>query len=352
MAAGCHGDPEGRSGASCLRAPTNRGRCCASRSRRLVGAHVLSASPRYSTAGVPAKPASRGGCSIQQAVLQVLQAVWDPTFSEASYGFRPRRSAHQAVARAQEHIADGHGWVVDLDLEKFFDRMNHDILMGLPPGPAGPVPFRGRIEGLLAFDGQAGCRPAHPKAHPRVSCRRCDGGWVGRADGRGDPARRPTFALAVEPDAGCAGQGADPTWSLLRSLCRRLQHLRAQPPGGRAGHDERHQLRHQAPPASGEHSQERSHPMAACCHGDPGVLRELHQWLRRRLRAFAWKQWRNGWNRFRQMARRGVPRRLAAQTAGSVHGPWRIAASPALNIALSNADLAALGLPVMTPRAA
>ena len=94
------------------------------------------------------------------------------------------------------------------------------------------------------------------------------------------------------------------------------------------------------------------HPMAACCHGDPGVLRELHQWLRRRLRAFAWKQWRNGWNRFRQMARRGVPRRLAAQTAGSVHGPWRIAASPALNIALSNADLAALGLPVMTPRAA
>lgn len=124
---------------------------------------------------------------IQQAVLQVLQAVWDPTFSEASYGFRPRRSAHQAVARAQEHIADGHGWVVDLDLEKFFDRMNHDILMGLPPGPAGPVPFRGRIEGLLAFDGQAGCRPAHPKAHPRVSCRRCDGGWVGRADGRGDP---------------------------------------------------------------------------------------------------------------------------------------------------------------------
>ncbi len=61
----------------------------------------------------------------------MLQAVWDPTFSDASYGFRPGRSAHQAVARAQEHIADGYGWVVDLDLEKFFDRMNHDILMGL-----------------------------------------------------------------------------------------------------------------------------------------------------------------------------------------------------------------------------
>jgi len=58
---------------------------------------------------------------IQQAVLQVLQAEWDPTFSEHSFGFRPKRSAHQAVARAQELIASGHGIVVDIDLEKFLD---------------------------------------------------------------------------------------------------------------------------------------------------------------------------------------------------------------------------------------
>src|ERR1700704_4597723 len=68
---------------------------------------------------------------IQQAAMQGLQAAWDPTFSEASFGFRPQRSAHQAVARAQEFIASGHGVVVDIDLEKFFDRVNHDILMGL-----------------------------------------------------------------------------------------------------------------------------------------------------------------------------------------------------------------------------
>jgi RNA-directed DNA polymerase len=68
---------------------------------------------------------------IQQAVLQVLQEDWDPTFSERSYGFRPGRSAHQAVKQAQEEIASGYGIVVDLDLEKFFDRVNHDILMGL-----------------------------------------------------------------------------------------------------------------------------------------------------------------------------------------------------------------------------
>src|ERR1700681_949737 len=68
---------------------------------------------------------------IQQAALQVLQAEWDRTFSEHSYGFRPKRSAHQAVKRAQELIASGHDIVVDIDLEKFFDRVNHDILMGL-----------------------------------------------------------------------------------------------------------------------------------------------------------------------------------------------------------------------------
>src|SRR5450755_4551603 len=66
---------------------------------------------------------------IQQAVMQVLQRRWDPTFSDHSYEFRPGRSAHQAVAQAQQYIVDGYGWCVDLDLEKFFDRVNHDKLM-------------------------------------------------------------------------------------------------------------------------------------------------------------------------------------------------------------------------------
>ena len=76
--------------------------------------------------GIP----TRAGPLIQQAVLQVLQGRWDPTFSEHSYGFRPGRSAHQAVAQAQGYVAEGYDWVVDIDLEKFFDRVNHDILMG------------------------------------------------------------------------------------------------------------------------------------------------------------------------------------------------------------------------------
>ena len=72
---------------------------------------------------------------IQQAVMQVLQRRWDGTFSDHSYGFRPGRSAHQAVAEAQRYIAVGYSWVVDLDLEKFFDRVNHDRSNKAPESP-------------------------------------------------------------------------------------------------------------------------------------------------------------------------------------------------------------------------
>src|ERR1700694_1320884 len=86
---------------------------------------------------------------IQQAVMQVLQADWDGTFSEASFGFRPGRSAHQAVERAQGYIASGHGIVVDIDLEKFFDRVNHDILMGLVAKRVADKRLRKLIRGFL-----------------------------------------------------------------------------------------------------------------------------------------------------------------------------------------------------------
>lgn len=66
---------------------------------------------------------------IQQAMLQVLSPIYDPTFSDGSYGFRPGRSTHQAIRAARQHMAAGHRWVMDMDLEKFFDRVNHDVLM-------------------------------------------------------------------------------------------------------------------------------------------------------------------------------------------------------------------------------
>lgn len=118
---------------------------------------------------------------IQQAVMQVLQKQWDSKFSEHSYGFRPGRSAHQAVAQAQQYIVAGYSWVVDLDLEKFFDRVNHDKLMG-----AGRQTSRGQ---------------AAVEAHPVVLERRGDGEWTGQPKCGRNSARRSAFATVVQPRA-------------------------------------------------------------------------------------------------------------------------------------------------------
>jgi RNA-directed DNA polymerase len=82
----------------------------------------------------------------------------------------------------------------------------------------------------------------------------------------------------------------------------------------------------------------------------PSVLKGLESWLRRRVRSVVWKQWKRGRTRFKELRKRGVSKDLAAQTAGSAHGPWRIANSPALSIALPNAYFDSLGLPAMIVR--
>src|SRR5437867_11461554 len=85
----------------------------------------------------------------RQAILQVLQPRFDPTFSQHSYGFRPGRRAHDAVRAAQRYIQEGRRWVVDVDLEKFFDRVNHDVLMGRLAKRVGDVRLLGLIRRYL-----------------------------------------------------------------------------------------------------------------------------------------------------------------------------------------------------------
>ena len=82
----------------------------------------------------------------------------------------------------------------------------------------------------------------------------------------------------------------------------------------------------------------------------PSVLRSLEEWTRRRLRSAIWKQWKRGAKRFAELQKRGVGKQLAAKTAGSAHGPWQLANSPALAIALSNAYFGSLGIPSLTGR--
>ena len=137
---------------------------------------------------------------IQQAVLQVLQPAIDPTFSESSYGFRPGRRAHDAVCQAQRYVQSGRRWVVDVDLEQFFDRVNHDILMGLVAKRIADPRLRTLIRRYL----EAG-----------MMVDRRGGGTA-----RGDAARRSAVAALGERAARRGGQGVRATRTPLRALRR------------------------------------------------------------------------------------------------------------------------------------
>ena len=150
---------------------------------------------------------------IQQALLQVLQGRWDPTFSEHSYGFRPGRSAHQAVAQAQAYVADGYDVVVDIDLEKFFDRVNQDRLMAR-------VAERVSDKRVLRLI--------------RACLRRGDRRRVGPSDRGGYGARRPALSVAEQSGARRIGQRIGTARPSILSLCRRLCATKAQK-GGRDG---------------------------------------------------------------------------------------------------------------------
>jgi RNA-directed DNA polymerase len=321
---------------------------------------------------------------IQQAVMQVLQRSWDRIFSAHSYGFRPGRSAHQAVAKAQQFIAEGFGWVVDLDLEKFFDRVNHDKLMARL---ARRISDKRMLKLIRAFL-RAGV---------------LEGGLVSPID-EGTPQGGPLSPLLSnivldELDRELEQRGhrfvryADDCNIYVRSqragervmksvsqfITSKLKLKVNEEKSAVARPDKRKFLsfsflgsetvkRHIAAKAIARFKQ-RVRKLTRRTRGvkmetmvaqlsrylrgwrgyfgfcqTPWVLRHLESWLRRRLRAVVWKQWKRGKVRFAELYKRGVRKDLAAQTAGSAHGPWRLSNSPALNIALPNAYFASLGL--------
>jgi RNA-directed DNA polymerase len=321
---------------------------------------------------------------IQQAVMQVLQVDWDGTFSETSFGFRPGRSAHQAVERAQAYIASGHAVVVDIDLEKFFDRVNHDILMGLVAKRVADKRILKLIRGFLT----AGVM---------------EGGLVGPTE-EGTPQGGPLSPLlsnlmldVLDKELEKRGHRfvryADDCNIYVRSqragervmagiekfLAKRLKlkvnkakSAVAKPRVRKflgfsftGGKEPRRRIAPQALArfkakvreltrrTRGQSLAQTIKELSTYLIGwrgyfgycqTPSVLRALDEWARRRLRAIAWKQWKHGRARFAELRRRGVGRNLAAQTAGSPRGPWRLANSPALTIALPNDFFGSLGL--------
>jgi len=133
---------------------------------------------------------------IQQAIAQLLTPMFEEVFSSHSYGFRPGRSAQQAVQQSQEYIREGYDWVVDIDLEKFFDRVNHDMLMAR----VARVVKDKRVLPVLA--GQA------READPSLPGKRRDAKRGGNGDRRGHTARRPVVPIIVQRDAERPGPGA------------------------------------------------------------------------------------------------------------------------------------------------
>jgi RNA-directed DNA polymerase len=329
---------------------------------------------------------------IQQAVMQVLQADWDRTFSEASFGFRPKRSAHQAVERAQEYIASGYGIVVDIDLEKFFDRVNHDILMGLVAKRVTDKRILKLIRGYLTAGVLAeglvspteeGTPQGGPLS-PLLSNLMLDV-LDKELEKRGHRFVRYADDCNIYVRSQRAGERV--MASIEKFLAKRLKlkvnkaKSAVAKPGvrkflGFSFTSEEQPRRRIAPQAIARFKsrvQELTRRTRGASLGQivkelsvylvgwrgyfgfcqtPSVLRTLDEWTRRRLRAIAWKQWRRGPTRFAELRRRGVGRDLAAQSAGSPHGPWRLSNSPALTIALPNAFLGSLGLSSLAPKCA
>ena len=325
---------------------------------------------------------------IQQAVLQVLQGIYDPMFSDHSYGFRPRRSAHQAVAKAQGHIAEGHRWVVDIDLEKFFDRVNHDKLMGkiakritdkrvlkllraflnagvMENGLVSPTdegtPQGGPLSPLLSNIVLDDLDLELEKRGHRFVRYADDCNIYVRSERAGQRVMESVskfitkkLKLKVNEKKSAVAQ----PWKrkfLGFSFTLNRQPKRRIAPKSITRFKER--VRELTRRTRGVSIEEMVRQLAIYLRGwrgyfgfcqTPSVLKSLEEWTRRRLRSVVWKQWKRGRVRFAELRKRGVGKDLAAQTAGSAHGPWRISNSPALSVALPNAYFDKLGLPKLT----
>jgi RNA-directed DNA polymerase len=322
---------------------------------------------------------------IQQAVSQVLQRQWDRTFSDHSYGFRPGRSAHQAVAQAQQYIAEGHGWCVDLDLEKFFDRVNHDKLMGQI---AKRVEDKRLLKLIRAFlnagvmenglvspsvEGTPQGGPLSPLLSNLVldeldwELERRGHRFVRYADDSNIYVRSERAGQRVmESITQFITQKLKLKVNEAKSAVARPQERKFLGFSFSAGPEVKRviapkaldrfkrrirEITRRAKGVSMETTMEELVPYMrgwrnyfGYCE-TPVVLQYLTRWVRLRLRAALWRQWKTQRRRRAALIRLGVAERLASNTAGSGRGPWYLARSRALSVGLSNAYFRSLGLP-------
>jgi RNA-directed DNA polymerase len=327
---------------------------------------------------------------VQQAVLQVLQKIWEPTFSDSSYGFRPGRSTHQAVAQAQRHIVAGYEWVVDLDLEKFFDRVNHDKLMGLI---AHRIKDKRLLKLIRAFLNagvmENGLESPSVEGTPQ-------GGPVSpllsnivldeldrELERRGHRYVRYADDCNIYVRSERAGQRV--MESITRFITHRLKlkvnekksavarpqerkflgfsftsgpepRRRIAPKAVERFKERIREITRQAKSVSMEKTMETLVPYMRGWRGyfgfceTPDLLIQLTCWVRLRLRTALWRQWKTQRRRRAKLHELGVKGKLAANTAASGRGPWHLAHTKALCIALSNNFFRDHGLPSLFER--
>ena len=309
--------------------------------------------------------------AIQQAVLQVLQEVWEPTFSAHSYGFRPGRSAHQAVARARVYITEGRPWVVDIDLEKFFDRVNHDKLMG---ALARRITDRRVLKLIRAFLNagvmENGLVSASTEGTPQ-------GGPLSpllsnivldaldkELEKRGHAFVRYADDCNIYVKSETAGR------RVMESICGFISRkLKLKVNQGKSAVDkpsrrkflgftfseekatvlisskakQRFKDRIRELTRRGRSAPQIIEGLNVYLRGWSGYfgfsgayweLRDLDSWIRRRMRALAWRAWRTPRKRFRELTRRGVDWYSALGMVRWYKNPWRASYSIALHRAM------------------
>ena len=326
---------------------------------------------------------------IQQALLQTLQRDFDATFSEHSYGFRPGRGAHGAMREVCAYVQSGKRWVVDVDLEKFFDRVNHDVLMGRLARRISDRRVLGLIRrylnaGVMANGVVVERHEGTPQGGPlspllaNVLLDEVDK----ELECRGHAFVRYADDLRVFVGSKRAGE------RIMRSLVKLFGKLRlkvneaksavalaASRPFlgfglwyGRGGevklrvapkalHKMKVRVRQLTRRTRGRSLADVVQSLAAYLNGWRGYFRvaatnkrfrELDEWIRHRLRAYQLKQWKRGTTVFRELHARGMSANAAAQVAANARRWWRNSAM-AIHIALPNKLFDGLGLPRLAP---
>jgi len=327
---------------------------------------------------------------VQLAVMQVLEKYWDRTFSDSSYGFRPGRSAHQAVERAQQYIVSGYGWVVDLDLEKFFDRVNHDKLMGQIAKRVADKRLLKLIRAFLnagvmqnglvspSVEGTPQGGPLSPLLSNLVLDE-----LDRELERRGHRFVRYADDCNIYVRSEQAGHRV--MESIKRFITKRLKLKVNETKSAVAKPQVRKflgfsftagpEIRRTIAPKAIDRFKERIRELTAYTKGaslaqtmaklapymrgwrayfgfceTSEVLIQLTRWVRRRLRAGLWRQWKTQRRRRAMLLQLGVRGALVNSTAASSRGPWFLASTRALCIGLTNAYFRDRGLPSLYGR--